>query len=98
MSNLRARLARLENAPDPGPADPMPRDFWDWLACGNRRAHPAAAECSAYLRAQLPPGFIPHAQRTVNPVEQRLTTFLQERLARERPRCGLVELPNGGDR
>jgi hypothetical protein len=59
---------------------------------GNRGAHPAAAECSAYVRAQLGPDWVPFKERTGSATEARIQAALAERLRNERPRCGLVEL------
>jgi hypothetical protein len=93
--NLRGRLERLEQQAAM-PVGNQPPDLWSWIEAEYaHRPHPAADECRAWWLANLPPGFVPHRLRTVNPVEERIQAILNERLANERPPLpiGLCELP-----
>jgi hypothetical protein len=89
IRNLLARLKRLEDAPDPGPAGGMPPDWWSFLA---REPLPATAiaECRAWARAHWPKG--PSPSRT-GAVEARIQAALAAR-ANERPHlpAGLKEI------
>jgi hypothetical protein len=87
MSNLRSRLARLENAPGPGPAADQPPHLWSWLAREPLDAA-TAKECHDWFLAQLPADRTPYRERA----EQRIEAALAERLRNERPRCGFREL------
>jgi hypothetical protein len=92
--SLRSRLERLERVEAEAPADGMPLDFWSWIG---REPMPedVARECQAWARENLPKGPIP--SRPGN-TERKIQAILDARLAAERPRCGLIELPNGEHR
>jgi hypothetical protein len=102
--NLRGRLERLERNP-PAPARALPPPgLWSWIeSVYARQPFPEAeaAQCRTYWLGLLGPDWVPHRERTGDPIEERIQSLLNEPLAHERRPLpiGLRELPpEGGEK